>query len=338
MKDIYINGKFLCQKVTGVQRVAIELTKALDNINDPELKFYILAPSNIINKLELNNIDIIEVPGNAGYSWEQLKLPKYCKKHKVVDLLSFCNIAPIKFPGSCFVHDLAVIEAKEGYSWKQRFIYKYINKKNIKKYKNIFTVSNTMKNHIESYYDVKDVNVLYNGCEHLKKANEAKPELDVPEKYYLAVGSMNPNKNFASILRIAKNMPLDNFLIVGGSHKSFQEQKMEIPSNVKFVGYVSDNELTYLYSHAYAFLFPSKYEGFGIPPMEAITLGCKTVICNNIDVLHELYDGICDFEDFDKIDYLKPSYKTITESDIETLKERFSWYKSANELINILKK
>ena len=337
MKDIFINGKFLCQKVTGVQRVAIELTKALDLINDENIKFHILAPSNIINKLDLNNIDIIEVPGKAGYYWEQFKLSKYCKKNKVKELINFCNIAPIKFPGSCFVHDLAVIEAKEGYSWKQRFIYKFINKRNIKKYNNIFTVSNTMKNHIEKYYNISNVNVLYNGSEHLKKTDAVKPDFEIPNKYYLAVGSMNPNKHFKAILKIAKNMPNDNFLIVGGNHKSFQNQKLEIPSNVKFLGYVNDSELAYLYSNANAFLFPSRYEGFGIPPLEAITLGCKCVVCNDIEVLHELYDGICDFESFDNIEKLNDSYKTITEEDILKIREKFSWYKSAKLLIDILK-
>ena len=77
--------------------------------------------------------------------------------------MNLCNIAPVKYPGSCVIHDLGVIDAPSGFSWKQRFIYKLINAKNVKKYKNIFTVSNLMKNRIEEYEKkIKNNNPLPN--------------------------------------------------------------------------------------------------------------------------------------------------------------------------------
>lgn len=337
MKNIFINGKFLCQRITGVQRFAIEIVKELDKIEQNDIKFTIIAPEKEyqVNELDLKTIDIVYTKGKPGYYWEQFKLSKYCKKNKPDDLLNLCNIAPIKYPGSCIIYDLAVIDVPKGYSWKQRMVYKFINKKNIKKYHHIYTDSNTMKKRIIDYYKYKNpdnIKVLYAGAEHIENINSKKPNINLPDKYYFSLGSMNPNKNFGAIVNLAKNNPNDFFIISGKSHKSFNEINLENMSNLVFAGYLSDEEIVYLYKNCEAFLFPSIYEGFGIPPLEAIKVGCKKIICNDIPVLKEIYEGMVDFVDFSSI-------KSINEFNIQKKQEQkdYSWEKSAKKLFESLK-
>lgn len=336
MKEIFINGRFLCQRITGVQRFAFEIVKRLDELPHEDISFKIIAPSKeyTVNHFDFKNIPVIHVKGKPGYFWEQITLARYCKKHKPYDLLNLCNVAPVLYPGSCVIHDLGCIDAKKGFSFKQILVYRFINRCNVKKYKNIFTVSEFIKKRIEEYYKVKNINVIYNGHEHFNCPNASKPEFDLPDKYYFAVGSMNPNKNFESILRLAKNNKKDTFYVTGGTAKNFKKMDLEIPENVKFTGYLEDSELAYLYMHCYAFLFSSLYEGFGIPPLEALVLGCKNIICNEIDVLKEIYGNYAVFTDFSKnIDLAELPLKQ--DIDLCELKRKYSWEKSAGKLIEL---
>lgn len=339
MKNIFINGKFLCQKITGVQRYAIEMVKQFDILNPNDIKFTIITPSNkyIVSNLNLKNIKIINLKGKPNYYWEQIKLARYCKKNKPDDLLNFCNVAPIFYPGSCVIHDIAWIDAPSGYSKKFIKIYDFIIRKNIKKCKFIFTVSNVMKNRIEEFYGVNNINVIYCSAEHILAAEPTKPQINLPKSFYFSLGSINPNKNFKAIINIAKNNPNDFYVISGNKHKSFEHDNLEKVKNVLFTGYLNDNELVYLYQNCKAFLFPSVYEGFGIPPLEAMLCGCKNVICNDIPVLRELYDGFAKFIDFSLVNNISDSLLSNKDVDIKNLKNKFSWQNSAQSFLSIIK-
>ncbi len=303
---IFINGKFLCQKITGVQRFAIETIKELDNLVPNNSDVSIICPNKeyLCNNINLKNIKIVFLKGKPNYFWEQILLSRFCKKNKPDYFLNLCNIAPVLYPGSCVVHDLGCIDAPKGFSYKQNVVYRLINKLNIKRYKYIFTVSYEMKKRIENYYKVKNVVVLYNSADHVKNIVAAKPNINLKNDFYFSLGSMNPNKNFKSIIRIAKKNKQDMFYISGKKGKSFNDEELDCPDNVVFCGYLTDQEIIYMYKHCKAFLFPSNYEGFGIPPLEALVSGCKIVICNDIPVLRELYEDSCYFVDFNRIDDL----------------------------------
>ena len=330
---VFVNGKFLCQKITGVQRFAIELIREMDKIVLNEYEITIVCPSKEeqLNDLELSNIKIVYTKGKPNYFWEQWTLPRFCKKHKPDVFLNMCNVAPILYPGSCVIHDLGCIDASKGFSFKQNMVYRLINKLNVKRYKHIFTVSKVMKARIEEYYKVDNVEVIYNSADHIKRIKPSKPAIDLNGHYYFSLGSMNPNKNFKAIIRIALENKDKTFYISGKKGKSFSEENLTCPDNVIFTGYLSDEEIVYMYNHCDAFLFPSKYEGFGIPPLEALVSGCRLVICNDIPVLREIYNGSCVFVDFDTITKL---------DDISKMPSNFiddkHWKDSAEKLFSTL--
>lgn len=305
MKKIYINGRFLTQKITGVQRYAEEIVKMLDSqINGKKnYKWILLVPKNIIRNLKLENIEVKKVGYLKGHLWEQIELPLYSKDGI---LLNFCGCAPIlKKNQIVTIHDAAVCAMPESFSFLFRTWYKFMFYIVGKRAKKVFTVSNFSKKEINKYFNIplEKIDVTYNGIDHMKNI---KPDESIFSKctieknnYVLAVSSLNPSKNFKLILETAKISPEINFVIAGGTNSTvFKEQGLEIASNVKFIGYVSDEELVALYKYASCFVYPSIYEGFGIPPLEAMFFNCP-VILSDIEVFKEIYmDSVlyCDVE------------------------------------------
>lgn len=347
MKKIYINGRFLTQNITGVQRYAIEIIKALDKyLSDNNLsnkyKFEIICPKNIKQKLNLKNIEIKKIGSLKGHLWEQIELPLYVKNKF---LFNFCNCAPlVKKNQMVTIHDTAVCDVPNAYSKSFRIWYKFMYKVLTSRLKKIFTVSEFSKKRLNKYFDIplELVEVTYNGIDHMKNI---KPDEKIFSKfdieknnYVLAVSSLNPSKNFKLILETAKILPEINFVIAGGTNSNvFKEQGFEITSNVKFIGYVNDEELVALYKYASCFVYPSIYEGFGIPPLEAMYFNCP-VIVSDIVVFHEIIGNHALYCDINDEDILAKQIKKInvleTENNKKYVLEKFNWQIAAKKILN----
>ncbi|HYE67046.1 MAG TPA: glycosyltransferase family 1 protein, partial [Anaerovoracaceae bacterium] len=161
----------------------------------------------------------------------------------------------------------------------------------------IFTVSEFSKRELSRYCHIppERITVVYPGVEHILRVAPDERILDRHalrgQPFLFAVSSNSPHKNFAALLAAIRRLGnVDfKFVIAGGTFgRVFQSTGVEeLPENVIRVGYVSDGELRALYEHARAFVFPSYYEGFGIPPLEAMACGCP-VICSNAASLPEV--------------------------------------------------
>lgn len=350
MKKIYINGRFLTQNITGVQRYAIEIIKALDKyLSDNNLsnkyKFEIICPKNIKQKLNLKNIEIKKIGSLKGHLWEQIELPLYVKNKF---LFNFCNCAPlVKKNQMVTIHDTAVCDVPNAYSKSFRIWYKFMYKVLTSRLKKIFTVSEFSKKRLNKYFDIplELVEVTYNGIDHMKNI---KPDEKIFSKfdieknnYVLAVSSLNPSKNFKLILETAKILPEINFVIAGGTNSNvFKEQGFEITSNVKFIGYVNDEELVALYKYASCFVYPSIYEGFGIPPLEAMYFNCP-VIVSDIVVFHEIIENHALYCDINNENILSKQIKKIynsnklkKENNRKYVVDKFSWQISVKKILN----
>lgn len=352
MKKIYINGRFLTQNITGVQRYAIEIVKALDKyLNEHDLKdkykFEIVCPKNIKQKIDLKNIKIKQIGNFKGHLWEQIDLPLYVKDKF---LFNFCNCAPlVKKNQIVTIHDTAVCDVSYAYSKAFRIWYKFMYKVLTSRLKKIFTVSEFSKKRLNEYFNIPldRVEVTYNGIDHMKNI---KPDENIFSKfsieknnYVLAVSSLNPSKNFKLILETAKILPEINFIIAGGNNSTvFKEQGLKITSNVKFIGYVNDEELVALYKYASCFVYPSIYEGFGIPPLEAIYFN-RPVILSNIEVFKEIYMDNVLYCKIDDCNILKEKILLIFNDKmkkfyiIEKEKNLVDKYKWNNIIIKLIK-
>lgn len=295
---IYINGRFLTQRITGVQRYALEITRALDSLisDDKNLQkheYIVIAPKKVLYSIKLNNIQVVQKGILKGHLWEQLELPIY--SHDGF-LMNFCNCAPlIKRNQTVTIHDAAVSAMPNSFSWVFRTWYKLMFMWLGRSLEHIFTVSEFSKKELHKYYDIplSKIHVTYNGIDHIKRLKADESIIDREDlkgkKYVLAVSSMNPSKNFPLVLDVARLMPDVEFIIAGGSNaKVFKSAGLDVPQNARLIGYVSDEELMALYRYASVFVYPSLYEGFGIPPLEAMMCGCPVVV-SDIEVFHEVY-------------------------------------------------
>lgn len=290
MIKVYINGRFLLQKVTGEQRYAIEMVKELDKLVNENETWELLVPTgDVVTQLNLSNISIRRVGHLKGHLWEQIELPIFSRAGL---LINFCDMAPmIKKNQVVFIHDMAIMAHPEYYTRKFRLWHEAVYRRNVNKVKKIYTVSNFSKNEIVKYLHVSQdrVEVINCACPpHLKSdvfLNEfiEKWKIDRDKKILLAVSSLSPNKNFKSIvesIKYLKTKPIE-LIIAGGSNTSeFKSTIDTYIDDVKYVGYVSDEELSTLYKIADCFVYPSFYEGFGIPPLEAMANGCAAVVSN----------------------------------------------------------
>jgi glycosyltransferase involved in cell wall biosynthesis len=158
------------------------------------------------------------------------------------------------------------------------------------------------------------------------------------KEFYLGVSSINPNKNFKYVIELAKLYPKKIFVIVGKLNQNiFGNMNLEKVDNIIWAGYVTDEELKALYKNTLGFIYPSFYEGFGIPPLEALACGCKKVYVSNASCLPEIFE--------DSVIYLNPYKVEKILNDIEVIKEEnakkilneYSWKKSVKKIIDVIR-
>ncbi len=298
---VVVNCRFLTQSLTGVQRYAIELSLRLKKWSGVEVVF--MAPRNISQRQLADTLDVRCVGKLTGHLWEQLELPLYLKRSDL--LVNFCNTAPLLHRKKVVtVHDLAFLKQEKWHSFSFRVFYLFLIPRLLKTATRIITVSQTMKNEMMRLYKVSPerINVIYGA---VSEDHDTYPIRQIDEKYLLFVGSMDPRKNLARLIAAfghIKTMDV-KLKIVGGFEKSFRSSGIESNGNnrIEFLGRVDDNELVQLYSNAIGFVFPSLYEGFGLPPLEAMKRGCP-VVGSDIDTLREIYgDAMLYFNPTDEV-------------------------------------
>ncbi|WP_273831882.1 glycosyltransferase family 4 protein [Guptibacillus sedimenti] len=352
---VYINGRFLTQSVTGVQRYAREVVKAFDKligtgyIDSTKYSFYILTPNKSISEFQLNNIKIKQVGRFEGHLWEQIELPFYVKGEM---LLNLCNAGPgLKKQQITVIHDTAVFANSRNFSFIFRNWYKAMLSAQAKFSKKIVTVSEFSRGEISKYlkHGKEKIKVIYEGNEHITFGEEATNYIENKgldkKPYILAVSSLNPNKNFSAIVKAMTYLESNDFNIViagGTDPKVFSQDGIDLPDNVIHLGYVSDSELKALYRGAFCFVYPSFYEGFGLPPLEAMTVGCPIILSNRASlpevggkaVLYCDPDKPKDIADeIQKLLSDRNLRNDLVEKGLEQA-SKFSWENCAKELFN----
>jgi len=338
---LIINSRFLTQNITGVQRFAIEISKQLKKLYGENIQF--VSPKNIIHHDLSKKLDVKIIGNKTGHLWEQIDLPKYLKNHGSPLLLNLANTAPLFYRDKIVtVYDLAFYHHPEWFSKKFTLFYNFLIPKVLGNSKYIFTDSNYVKNDISNSYNISKnkITTLHGSYAEIFKYNDMKRE-----KFVLAVGSIDPRKNLKSIIEIFKEKQDIKLIIVGQKNKIFSSFDItDLPNNIKFTGYISDEELVTFYNTASLFIYPSFFEGFGIPPLEAQVCGCP-VIASNTTSLPEvggnsfLYCNPSTIDDIkQKIELLlndNSLQEELIEKGFENI-ERFSWEKSAKKIIEVI--
>lgn len=315
-KRIFVNGRFLTQKLTGIQKFAIGVCQELHS-QGHDIIF--ICPKHGVHSPGFGSI--YKTGLFSGHAWEQLDLPKYVTANKIETLLNLSNSAPITLNNNLVtIHDLAFLKNPDWFSFNYRKFYSYLTPRIIKKAKKIFTVSETSKQEIMSAFAVKSakIEVLRQGVFYPKIENiEIENELG---NYFLYVGSLDPRKRISFLIDAFKKANLTEYrlILVGRKNPIFEQQEFKLPSNIVLKSSVNDTELQTLYKNAQATILPSEYEGFGRPILESLYFETE-VICSDIPVFKENFDSYVHFFDSKSTASLTQQLINSTKSDRKIL-------------------
>lgn len=258
------------------------------------------------------------------------------------------------------VHDLMSKIYRENYKLIMK-IYLNIYFRQIKKADIIVAVSETTKYDIIKYLNISadKIKVIYNGVDmdYISNSipNEVDDEINLSKKYILYIGEMRKNKNLISAIKAFemycdRNLSEEIYFYIGGK-KAFEYENIKkyikgkrIEKRVVFLGYVSEKLKIQLYKNAFAFIFVSLYEGFGIPILEA--MACKIpVITSNCSSMKEIASNSALLVSPENIEEICSALEILSESNVRNAliekgircAEKYSWHNSVLQFKNILK-
>ena len=275
--------------MTGVDRYAREILRAMDSLIGEGhplaagLTLDILCPAGTVVSSPFVNIPMRQLPSAPGHFWEQFILPGYVRG----GLLSLCNTGPLalKRQIAC-IHDLNSRITPESYGLMFRAVYRGLIPVLGRRAAQLVTVSQFSRKTMGRFgiRPADEIKVIHDGYEHVLDWTPDRSPLtcaDLPRPFVLLVGSKAPHKNVAIIYSIAAELAARGIyvLVTGGGDANVyaREQSGQLPPNVKHLGRVNDDDLAYLYGQALCLVFPSKTEGFGLPVLEAMALGCPVI-------------------------------------------------------------
>ncbi|SJN57349.1 D-inositol 3-phosphate glycosyltransferase [Vibrio ruber DSM 16370] len=340
--NIYVNSRVLSGPFSGVSRYLKNILSELDE-NHP----YITCDS--------------DCRGVKGHLWEQLLLPKSLDTGSL--LWSPSNTGPlyIKSRHVVTIHDLAPLDNPEWTSFKFRTYYLYLLPRLLKKVNHIITISEFTKSRIIEYVDIDEskISVIPNGVDknnHFSYDSNCcesiKLNMGISDKrYVLSVSSIEPRKNIKGILhawsKIVDLIDDDIWLVLVGKtnpHIFSDVGVKNIPKRVKFVGFVEDQWLPFMYKFSEAFIYVPFYEGFGLPPLEAMSHG-SPVITSNCTSLPEVVGNSALLVNPYCVDEIAQGLKSIlSDSRLRNeyvrkgyeQSEKFSWKSTAEKTYSVL--
>lgn len=305
MPEFAINARFLSQPITGVQRYASGIVGALDDL--PELKtsaregdsLTLLTPGNAKNaRYDFERISHRSVGRLNGNAWTQLELPFHARG---CVLWSPTNTGPVLHGRHVVtIHDASILDHPEWFSARFAAWYRLLLPRLARSASRVLTDSEFSRARLAETLLLDPDGISVVPCAVDGRFVPAEPEevrrtrkkLGLPEDYILTLGSLEPRKNTAGLLR-AWNLLLErrlappeaHLVIAGGKSSLFREIGLsKLPERVRLIGYVDDEDLPPLYSGALAFVYPSLYEGFGLPPLEAMACGAPVVTSNSTSI------------------------------------------------------
>jgi glycosyltransferase involved in cell wall biosynthesis len=349
---LLINGSFLSQHQSGVQRYATEITKRLILSHDSRL---IVKNPELANGYPQESLKIVP-PGffsrRLPNFWALYDIQANLKKSDV--LWHPANIAmPIYGKHIVTIHDMSVFAGPEWFT--RSFLAKYYALLPIvaARASHILTVSEFSKEQIMRYLRVKEnrISIGYNGVGESFRSPQpevierVRKKYSLSKNYVLSVGTLEPRKNLKTLIEAWKmsGISTSHDLVLAGakvhifSGAGIDEYDLE-QSKIRLLGYIDDEDLPALYTAASGFVYLSLYEGFGLPVLEALACGC-CVLASDIPVFRELFKGDLLLTDHLDVISVSESLRMLISSPVkppsrDNLERRFNWGNTSQVLVS----
>ncbi|MHB1282735.1 MAG: glycosyltransferase family 4 protein [Sulfuriferula sp.] len=274
--NLVVNTRILQSHTTGVQRYLLELLARM-----PELQQ--IAPARVL-------------AGMRGHAWEQLRLPALCRGNL---LWSPSNTGPLAVRNQVVtIHDVVPLDHPEWLNPRFAAWYRFLTPRLARRVRHVIVDSDFTRQRLiaHSRIDPSRITVVHCGVDARFQPQvpgtiaAARAALQMPAgRYVLSVGSLEPRKNLGRLLlaweHLLPTMPPDVWLVLAGAKGKtlvFADVPalQRLPERVFLSGYVPDELLPAMYAGAMAFVYPSVYEGFGLPPLEAMACGTPVIVGN----------------------------------------------------------
>lgn len=353
--------------LTGIERYNINISREMIK-NHTENK-YILIFKNEVHPLfeqisKQDNVQSIILAECNKLFFIQFRLLRALYKIEADYYLFLSFTSPILFKKGKIVnaiHDLTCWDCPESMPSKMVNYYRFTYKFAIKNSWRIVTVSRFSQHRICNTYrlPLEKVSVIYDGLtdifiDEVKHENSLKQKYDLPTSYFLSLSTIEPRKNLKLLIRaysglLEEDIDLPDLVLAGRKGWKLEEIVPDIDTSIKekihFTGFVDDKDLPQIYREARLFVFPSKYEGFGLPLIEAMSQRVL-VVTSDAASLPEVAGTACVYFKSDDVVSLKNALmQAFNMNNIERLKriedgyvisKSYSWSNEAEKLYQLL--
>ncbi len=363
LPPLFINGKFTAQRTTGVQRVAMQLVLALDallataDVPDEHPVTLLCPGRGILPALRHIRTRRVGLAGLPLHLWEQAVLPWAARHGR---LLSLAGSAPYwaRRPAA-MLHDAAVWDHPGAYTPAFVRWYRLLFARQARVARPLLTVSDFSRQRLAACLRVTPgrLQVVLNGADHL---STVQPDTTLLRQlglqaggYLLAVANANPTKNLEALVRAHAGLParlrLPLVIVGGGNDRVFRGSAVADAApagagTVLRVGPQGDATLKALYGSAQALVFPSLYEGFGLPPLEAMGQGCPVLAARAASLPEVCGEAALYFDPHDDADITRAMGRLLDDAALRQQLQaaglrqaaRYSWAASARQLMAAL--
>ena len=347
----------LADNFSGIERYAACMTQALLKIDDSnEYVLYFkdeVHPEFSAYKTRDNvTTEVLSSHGLGKLIFSQLILPRalYCSRTDCS--LFFAFPAPLLYRGPSIstIHDLSCYDCPETMTAKSLLLWRALDRHAVSKNKRVITISQFSKDRIVSHYKInpRRVVVAYCGVNQEQfnteagrgREEEIRERYSLPSRYFLSLATIEPRKNLKFLIKswaeAFSQGRIDADLVLAGrrgwkTEGLLKEIPEKVMQHIHFTGFIADSDLPVLYRESLAFVFPSRYEGFGLPPVEAMASGAR-VICSDIPALREICEGGAEYFSISESEDLIRCLCTITVKTNAFDPRNYTWNTEAEKI------